>query len=559
MKLITEIVVDHFRSIRNQRLQNLGDLTALAGLNNSGKSNLLRALHAFFNNQTDAGVPFDFERDYYCHDWSLKKPKYVSVTVRFDLPETFRFRRELSQAEQLLGRTFTLKKLWTRKSPAPIFYLNDADQPLSIDQQVLVEQFLSLIAFRYVPNRVMPLDIIRNEHRALRDVLIRRLAKKAANQSEVFKSIESTSANLIKALRTSVHTACPDVGSIRLATPLSWQDLIFAFGYKLKVQEAEIDDTAQGSGIQSLLMFETLSLIDRDYFQRFGWRQAAIWAVEEPESSLHSSLEARVADYLRALSVDAANRLQILCTTHSDYVLRSSDRPVLATLAKGETGFSDDAKASVLSQATRLGISRWTHPLLCDPLHPLILVEGKHDCAFLEQALKLIAPQESICVSYLERIQGGDATGGDKHLQQYLKAHSHAVCAREPAAPAIALFDWDSAKKVEECAKPFAAGAPFRALAWPDTSFNPRLGRSFHGIERHMSDRIITAADQEEPTLAQRRDGGIVMPRDADYDRFKAAVHRVVLRGINDGDLLHVRDFIVQLIGIVQGFRPAAP
>ena len=57
----------------------------------------------------------------------------------------------------------------------------------------------------------------------------------------------------------------------------------------MKVKDAEIDDASQGSGIQSLLMFETLSLIDRDYFQKFGWRQAAIWAVEEPESSLHSS------------------------------------------------------------------------------------------------------------------------------------------------------------------------------------------------------------------------------------------------------------------------------
>jgi AAA15 family ATPase/GTPase len=48
MKLITEITVDHFRSIRAQKIGDLGHFTAIAGLNNSGKSNLLRALHAFF-------------------------------------------------------------------------------------------------------------------------------------------------------------------------------------------------------------------------------------------------------------------------------------------------------------------------------------------------------------------------------------------------------------------------------------------------------------------------------------------------------------------------------
>ncbi len=37
-----------------------------------------------------------------------------------------------------------------------------------------------------------------------------------------------------------------------------------------------MDESEQVSGMQSLLMFETLHLIDRDYFQRFGWNQAAI-------------------------------------------------------------------------------------------------------------------------------------------------------------------------------------------------------------------------------------------------------------------------------------------
>lgn len=555
MKLITEIVVDHFRSIRTQHLQFLGNFTAFAGLNNSGKSNLLRALHLFFNNQTDSDTPFDFSRDYYCHDLSLKKSKKIGITVKFELPDIFKFRQGLNAAEQLLGRVFTLRKVWMRGSPAPLFYLNKDDAPLASEKKSLVEQFLSLISFRYVPNRVMPLEIIRNEHRALRDVLIRRLAKRAKKQADVFHAIENTSASLIKALRTSVHSACPDVGSIRLATPLSWQDLIFAFGYKLKVQNAEIDDTAQGSGIQSLLMFETLSLLDRDYFQKFGWRQAAIWAVEEPESSLHTSLEARMAEYLRSLAVDPKNRLQILCTTHSDMILRSADKPVLTALRSGESVFSAPDRGSVLTDAARLGISRWTHPLLHDPLHPLILVEGKYDSAFLEQALRLMAPQETICVSFLELLQGGNATGGDKHLQQYIKSNSAVIRTRDACAPVIVLLDWDSAKRADEFRKGFTAQDPYRVEVWPDTAFNPKLGKSFHGIERHMPDRIIEAADQTLRMVATKSDGTKVIPKDANYDAFKAAVCAIVQKGISDQDLVYVRNFVKKLLATLTNLK----
>jgi len=548
MKLITEVCVDHFRSIRSQKIGDLGHFTALAGLNNSGKSNLLRALHAFFQNQTDVGLPFDFTHDYYFHDLKTKKAKRVSVTVKFDLPETFKFRKKLEAAKKLLGRSFALKKLWNRNSPIPLYYLNDSTSQLKQEEQGLVEQFLSLISFRYIPNRVLPLDIVRNEHKALRDVLIRRIASKAKKQQDVFTAIGETSTNLIKSLQQSVHTACPDVGSIRLATPASWQDLIFAFGYKMKVKDAEIDDAAQGSGIQSLLMFETLSLIDRDYFQKFGWRQAAIWAVEEPESSLHSSLEARVADYLGRLADDPKNRLQVFCTTHSDLILQHSDKPIFASMQNAETNFETKDKTSILQEAARLGISRWTHPILHAPLYPIVLVEGKYDCAFLEQAFRLLAPQETICVSYLERLQGGDATGGDKHLQQYIKANASAIKTRAASAPVVVLLDWDSAKKADEFKKGFIAADPYRVEVWPDSSFNPKLGKSFHGIERHMPDRIIDEADQTTQIVSIKPDETKAIPRDADYDQFKKEVAKIVEKGITEQDLVHVKDFLKTLL-----------
>ena len=548
MKLIKKVSVDHFRSIRNHTIDGLGNFTVFAGPNNSGKSNLLRALHVFFNDSTDIGSPFDFHRDYYCHDLKSKKAKQISISVEFELPSTFRFRKGLESTQTLLGNSFTLKKKWGRDRVSPQFFLNDSISPLNREEQGLVEQFFSLISFRYIPNRVMPLEVIRTEQKPLRDVLIRRIAKKAKKQKEVFDNIQSTSANLIQALQHSVCSACPDVGSIRLATPLSWQDIIFAFGYKIRILDSEIDDSAQGSGIQSLLMFETLSLIDRDYFQKFGWRQAAIWAVEEPESSLHSSLEARVAEYLSTLASDPSNRLQVFSTTHSDLMIQYSDKTVFVSMTKGQTKFEFQDKATVLQEAAKRGISRWTHPILHAPLHPVVLVEGKYDCAFLEQAFRLIAPQKTIAVSYLERLLGGDATGGENHLRKYIKENMSAIKARSVFAPVLVLLDWDSAKKVEEFKKGFDSDDPYRVEVWPENAFNPNLDSSFHGIERHFSDRIIAEADKKISMIALKQNGMKAITKHSDYYKFKAAAKEVIDAGIMVDDLVHVRNFLLSLL-----------
>jgi AAA15 family ATPase/GTPase len=111
LKLISKIVIDHFRSIRNETIENLGNFTALAGPNNSGKSNVLRALNAFFKNQTDSGIPVNFSQDYYRHELKAKKAKRFSITISFDLPRSFKFRKGLEAIEQLLSRAFTIRKL----------------------------------------------------------------------------------------------------------------------------------------------------------------------------------------------------------------------------------------------------------------------------------------------------------------------------------------------------------------------------------------------------------------------------------------------------------------
>ncbi len=525
----------------------LDDFTAIAGLNNSGKSNLLRALHLFFTGNVEPSTSFSFKTDYNRHDLrSKKKKKDIRVTVEFDLPKQFKFRKRLEAVEELVGRQFRVTKAWSGAVVTPKYYLEDKE--LSFNDKAKIDQFLALINFRYIPNRVLPLEIIRNEHSALRDAIVRRLRRRLGKQDELFSKLRQTSEMLVEGIEQDLIDIA-NVDGVRLDMPTSWKDFVFSFGYKLASGEIEIDDSAQGSGIQSLLMLQTLALIDKDYYQQFGWRQASLWAIEEPESSMHTSLEAQVAAFLAKLATEPKGRLQIVGTTHSDLMLQAADSIVMVRMEKGRTKCTPVDKRTGLTQAARVGVSRFTHPLLAAPLCPLVLVEGKYDHAFLEQAFRLLAPSHDIRVSYLEELDNTDgATGGDKALQKYLKSHQQLLPIRTAEAPIFVLLDWDSDKSVKEFEKYCKDRTRYQVFSWPRKAFNPNLNDNFKGIERHMTDRIIEEANSKCVVLGKTKKlEWTVSP--SDYKtKFKPAVFEVVKAGITANDLLHVKDFVTELI-----------
>jgi len=547
MNLISEIEIEGFRSVREARLSDLGNFTAFAGLNNSGKSNLLRATHAFFTDYTDPEQLLSVDDDYYRPDLRKKKAKRIRVTVKFNLPSSFKFRKGLEPVSGFLGSSpFRITKEWRRLAPSASYFLNDVG-PLGLEERHKVDQFLQLISFRYIPNRVLPVQVIQSEHRALRDVLVRRLGAKGEHE-KAFGAIAEVSRNLIKALADRMKSVYP-TADVRLATPVSWGDMAFAFGYLLRQGDVEIEDNLQGSGIQSLLMFETLYLIDRDYFQKFGWRQAAVWAIEEPEASLHSSLEAQVAAFLRRISTDPGSRLQILSTTHSDLILQYADRTFFVDSGTAGTNIQPSGAKEILDKSSRAGISRWVHPVLYFPLDPLVLVEGKYDRIFLEKAFQLLGSKKPIRIADLEEIEGKGSGGADR-LVRYVRDNAEVIRNRRTDSPVVVLLDWDASSKEASVLKPFQNTDPITVSSWPSTSLNPRLGKSFRGIERCYSDRLIQeAAKNAGLQLATKGKAGTVVVESDEYGQLKTALNDLIKKGgLLVEDLQHAKGFLVGIL-----------
>jgi hypothetical protein len=109
------------------------------------------------------------------------------------------------------------------------------------------------------------------------------------------------------------------------------------------------------------------------------------------------------------------------------------------------------------------------------------------------------------------------------------------------------LLDWDAAGKKDSFQKHFKATDPFRVLAWPDSALNPRLGPTFHGIERAYSDRIIEEGEKRGVSVFRSPDGACAV-NEPDYGKIKQTLHSVVREGLEVTDLAPSRTFLEEVL-----------
>ena len=123
MQIIDQIEIKNFRSFGNRKKESyklikIQDLNIISGANDSGKSNILRALNLFFNGQTNLNQFFNFERDFYTkenHDKNDIKEELVTVKVWFNNPNNKNKNRN-QQSKAFLPSKFWVSKRWKKTS-----------------------------------------------------------------------------------------------------------------------------------------------------------------------------------------------------------------------------------------------------------------------------------------------------------------------------------------------------------------------------------------------------------------------------------------------------------
>lgn len=138
---ISGIEIWYFRSLHHVKIKNLTDVSTFAGKNDSGKSNILRALNLFFNGQTGFGETFNFNRDFArtrlneCRSTNKKK-QYIKIKISFLRGNRYNG----------LPKNFDVTRTWDRNSQQ-----YKESNSLESKKSSLLSRYINTIQFEYIP------------------------------------------------------------------------------------------------------------------------------------------------------------------------------------------------------------------------------------------------------------------------------------------------------------------------------------------------------------------------------------------------------------------------
>lgn len=570
MRLITEVSIENFRSIRRMVISNLDGYCPVIGLNGTGKSNILRALNLFFNGYLDESqAPLDLERDYPDALRNARKQRRVTIAVTFDLSNSgFRPRGSDGFVEKYgITSTLCIERTWVTVQETG--YLQDTiswgrshDVMRAVDEEerLTVLSFIRAVEFRYVPNHIRPADFIRREIQPLRSSLLTRLQRtnefRAGGVAKTMSALTRVAENMLRDTSRRVAQGTEGRG-VAADVPADFVDLAFQLALQTVTANGLQPTELQGSGTQSFMLLHVLDLLDAESRARgFGWKKFSVWAIEEPESFLHAGLRSRFAHDLYSYS--QAERRQVFTTTHQDEFVRVGEHAWLAALNDDQTVVNRMSARDALTQTTRMRITTFQHPLMETPDVPLVIAEGKTDAVYLGSVLANVSIRPRWRLVCLDDIDPDMRTGGDG-LYAYLKNSRQVLKSRPDDAPVLVLRDWEDPKpSTDRFNSVLDVHEYSQVLQCPESLVNPDLDQTFRGIERYLDTDLIRTIVPGD-ILGRPTSGELPLSiRDRRrYDVLKPTLAKAVRDGAQAGK--YMEDLVKWLDDVVEGILSKAP
>lgn len=294
MKLIKKIEVNYLRSLYNSAVNKVGDLNVIFGRNDSGKSNLLRALNLFFNDQIDPGQDLSFDVDMSDirkqEAREAKGRQFIWIKITFEVPQNYR---------SSLGPEITIKRQWNRDGDMSETVFPALD---TSGQQARLTRFLNDIDFTYIPaikDLNVYADLIERMYGAASDTEVLRNATDQFVQA-IAGQTESLSNQLTELFGAPAALAAPTEMS-RL-----FRNLDFAHG-----SDGHSMLRQKGDGIKARHLPELIRFIN----EKETRKKLFLWGFEEPENSL--DLGAAETEAKRFASFASRPDTQVFVTSHS--------------------------------------------------------------------------------------------------------------------------------------------------------------------------------------------------------------------------------------------------
>lgn len=316
MKIIKKIQIKHFRSIFEEDFEELNHLNIFGGQNDAGKSNVLKALNLFFNNQTSFLDPFKFFSDFSMRSKvksreSKKGRQYISIKIFFESSE-LKGKSALKKLSEKNGDLWVERKWWAYNGDGLYdqtipSYIATAKQGIKRSFSV----FLQSIKFVYVPafkNESVFSYVLRlsAENKGLflnenaKDELDKNITNTTKEFSKDFSDITKIKTSVTLPIVLESFWSSLEVNSQFEGAP----DVI----NRGNIKDYQIKFTSRGEGIKSLFIPVILGWLSRAAINNY-W----IWGIDEPENSL----EAIKAEQLFNKFNEYTKNAQIFLSTHS--------------------------------------------------------------------------------------------------------------------------------------------------------------------------------------------------------------------------------------------------
>lgn len=428
---IYDISIKNFRGIKS--LQNLkaGDINSFVGKNDAGKSNILKALDAFFNDKFTPNCVFK----------GIEDNEKTEITIRFEANEPIN-----SLALDCEGK-IKLKKVFSFSSAGrlvkELFYsCNDINSEQYSNcwgiKEAEINGFLSALGVEHSRSgrgvtNISKIESINTNTQALGrvekeypgDEFLKNLKKQyeffdmpdyslfdaeqdlnvgsTAFQTQ-FKPIATQSlqnnSELTSQIETNVQTDLetefsiitelmkrnvPDLEKIKPSVACNWGNLVkFDLSLKFSTDTFEIPISNKGTGFKRLLMVAYF-----EYLAQKATKKYQIFGIEEPETFLHPELQNDLLDSLITLSESS----QFFITTHSPvFAGATKDSNIVVVKKENEISkyYNYENEADILDVVIKeLGI-RPNYNLLNDNYRKAVFVEGSGDVKFWESAFRKI-------------------------------------------------------------------------------------------------------------------------------------------------------------------------
>lgn len=396
--MLQRIRIRNFRSVTDITID-LTNFNIFVGRNDTGKSNVLRALNLFFNSQTDFRQDFDFARDFPVNARvGQGKAPETRIDLTLQIPEGYSFPER--------ARSIEWTRRWRRNERIdedPQFLLT-GNQRAEISGRSKIHTYLDSIDYHYIPalkGKEFFTELMSDIYDVLSEVSEEdlRIASKPL-QDQVETILNEVASELEGVLKARSDPKLPT--NLRSVFRL------------IQFEAKGIDLDRRGDGIRVRHVPSLVKFLCDLKSQRSGrYKSLHIWGLEEPENSVDFISAFELRDQI--LSITENKQFQILMATHSPIFFSLEEMPNVSAKF-----FTQKDEQTVLSELTddisdEMGVLRVVYPYIrkskeeidvmrvtldeinnkiesdmVDPSKKIIFVEGDSDASVLNSVNDIV-------------------------------------------------------------------------------------------------------------------------------------------------------------------------